>query len=284
MPTAFRDRNLETSNPLNVENEPPDQLRYFSRSPHPYHRQRSEIHSHTERSRQLNEAGSEWSDSSQIRVSCRMGVGKEGEAQIGAGSRRWPDSSKSPSDSGTEADDEGNGFLKGLPAPPQRSRKGLRDARGSIVSTTPSPLLTPSYLEADQRALLLDSISERRSSGPARHSADEEVAKARKRSKQKRRAELVRRSSEVLLLGIIGCIIHGGIGVSEAASYWRIGAGYPSGLVSRTFRLTIDRTLEPFLCLTMPIHSVPSSPPKVKPCFGYAKIKEPFTSSNTVFF
>lgn len=228
MPTASRDRNLGTSNPRNVENEPPDQLRYFSRSPHPYHRQQSEIHSHTERSQQFNEARSEWSDSSQIRVPSRMDVGQEGEAQIGAGSRRWQDSSKSPSDSGTEADDEGNGFLKGLPAPPQRSRKGLRDARGSIVSTTPSPLLTPSYPEVDQRALLLDSISERRSSAPARHSADEEVEKARKRSKLKRRAELVRRSSEVVLLGIVGWIIYGGSGVSEVASCWRDGAGYPS--------------------------------------------------------
>lgn len=35
--------------------------------------------------------------------------------------------SKTPSDSGTEADDESTGLLKGLPAPPARPRKGLDD-------------------------------------------------------------------------------------------------------------------------------------------------------------
>lgn len=34
---------------------------------------------------------------------------------------------KTPSDSGTEADDESTGVLKGLPAPPARPRKGLDD-------------------------------------------------------------------------------------------------------------------------------------------------------------
>lgn len=40
---------------------------------------------------------------------------------------RVPKPSKTPSDSGTEADDESTGVLKGLPAPPARPRKGLED-------------------------------------------------------------------------------------------------------------------------------------------------------------
>lgn len=228
MPTAIKPQNLGTSSPSNIENESPDQLRPFSRSPHPYHRLQSEIHSHTEHSRQLTEAGSERSNSLPIRGFSRTNTERENGQQISVSSRPWHDSSKSPSDSGTEADDEGNGFLKGLPAPPHRPRKGLRDARGLMISTTPSALLTPSYLEADQRALSLDNISERRSSAHARHSADEEAEKARERSLQRRRAELVRRSCEVLLLSIIGCIVYQDIGVSGAASGWRNGRVHPA--------------------------------------------------------
>ena len=226
MPTAIRPQNIGTSSSTNAENESPDQLRQFSRSPHPYHRQQSEIHSHTEHSRQLTEVGAEWSIPSAIGVPSSTNAALGDGQQVGGSSRRWQDSSKSPSDSGTEADDEGNGFLKGLPAPPHRARKGLRDARGWVVAATPSPLLSPSPLEADQRALSLDNISERRSSAHARHSADEEE-KARERSIQRRRAEIVRRSSEVLLLGIIGGIVYRGIGVSGAASGWRNGGVSP---------------------------------------------------------
>ena len=227
MPTAIEPQILGTSSLTSLENETPDQLRHFSRSPHPYHRQQSDIHSHTEHSRQLTEACNERSNSSPVRVSSQTGIEQEGGAQIGAGSRRWQDSSKSPSDSGTEADDEGNGLLKGLPAPPHRARKGLRDAKGGILATTPSPLLTPPYLEADRRALRLDNIGELRGSAHARHRENEEVEKARERFRKRRRAELIRRSSEVLLLGIIGCIVYRGFGVTEAG---RNGGVHPSNV------------------------------------------------------
>lgn len=39
--------------------------------------------------------------------------------------------SKTPSDSGTEADDESTGVLKGLPAPPARPRKGVDEPKKS---------------------------------------------------------------------------------------------------------------------------------------------------------
>ena len=226
MPTAIRLPTLGSSTPLDIENESLDQLRQLSRSSHPYHRRQSEIYSPTDQNGHLTEVGSEWSTSSPIRISSGRGIGQEGGSHTGIPSRGWHDSSKSPSDSGTEADDEGNGFLKGLPAPPHRPRKGLRDARGLILSTTPSPSVTPSHLEAEHQALSLDNTGERRSSTHAWPSANGEVEKARERTIRRRRAELVRRSSEVVLLGIIGCIVYHGMGASGTATYWRIGEGH----------------------------------------------------------
>ncbi|KAL9107535.1 MAG: hypothetical protein Q9187_008411, partial [Circinaria calcarea] len=49
-----------------------------------------------------------------------------GSGYFDADSRKRRKLSTSPSESGTEADDEA-GLLKGLPAPPSRPRKGLRD-------------------------------------------------------------------------------------------------------------------------------------------------------------
>ncbi|EEP77615.1 predicted protein [Uncinocarpus reesii 1704] len=61
-------------------------FRRLSRSPHPYRRRRTE-----------QQLGSETASSEY--------------------SSRWVRSRKASSDSGTDADDEGNGILKGLPAP-----------------------------------------------------------------------------------------------------------------------------------------------------------------------
>lgn len=286
MPTAIKPRKAGSTSPTNSENTPPDgdHLRQFSRSPHPYHRQQSEIHSHTECSRQLTEEGSEGSNSRAIRGLSRTTTEPEDRQHTVVSSRRWQDSSKSPSDSGTEADDERNGFLRGLPAPPHRARKGLRDARGWIVAATPSPLLTPSSLEAEQRALSLDNGSERRSSTHARLNADEEAEKARERFLQRRRAELVRRISEVLLLGAIGCIVYRGIGASEAARSWRNGEVYTFQVLQQGTWLTSHSAYKSSLCGTMLVQSVPYSLSDGEPCLSCVCIKGPPTSPNTGFF
>src|SRR2546423_12714977 len=86
--------------------------RSLSRSPHPYHRRSASL------------------------------IAAEANARsIRTGDGPLTSTSPSSGDSGTEADDErGKGFLKGLPAPPLRARKGLRGA--TPVDRTPaiSPL------------------------------------------------------------------------------------------------------------------------------------------------
>jgi dolichol kinase len=117
-----------------------------------------------------------------------------------------PSTSISPSscDSGTEADDErGKGFLKELPAPPLRARKGLRG--GTPIDRTPgiSPLPTPPILKSDkwtfpvqQPTSLITTPSEK----------DLEQIRAREKYTKRKRAEIIRRTVEVFLLLVIGLV------------------------------------------------------------------------------
>lgn len=112
--------------------------------------------------------------------------------------------STSPSDSGTEADDErGRSSLLGLPAPPVKPRKGLKGPRGS---GTESPLLTPSYLDSESRRLDSKVLSKRWGNSQSQTCINEETIKLRHKFIQRRRAELIRRVSETVLMGAIGFI------------------------------------------------------------------------------
>ena len=111
--------------------------------------------------------------------------------------------SSSPSESGTEADDEKEEILLGLPAPPNRLRKGLK---GANSSGTASPLLTPSYLDQEPRRLVLKAQSDHRPNLHSQDYTDEETVKLREKFIRRRRAELIRRISESVLIGIIGII------------------------------------------------------------------------------
>ncbi|THC98118.1 hypothetical protein EYZ11_002406 [Aspergillus tanneri] len=86
---------LPSKTPDRSEKTSFDDIRQFSRSPHPYHR------------KGLNCLDPQ----SQPADYCH------------SQHLQWP---RTSSDSGTEADDESTGILKGLPAPPLRPRKGLR--------------------------------------------------------------------------------------------------------------------------------------------------------------
>lgn len=112
----------------------------------------------------------------------------------------------SSSDSGTEADDESGVVLKGLPAPPLRWRKGLRQNEGHV---TESPLLTPSYFDDDERRRFIE--CQLRGNPTLQDSAlkDEEVLRIRQKYTRRRRAELVRRTSETVLLGVVGYVACG---------------------------------------------------------------------------
>ncbi|RYP69087.1 hypothetical protein DL771_006318 [Monosporascus sp. 5C6A] len=94
------------------------------------------------------------------------------------------------SGSGTEADDEH--FLKGLPAPRQRLHKGLR-GRNEALSGTSTPMLSPAIIEEEGRM-----VSRRNSSNAElRRTVDG----------PRRRKEIIRRLSELVVLGSLGGIV-----------------------------------------------------------------------------
>ncbi|KAL8855306.1 MAG: hypothetical protein Q9178_008035 [Gyalolechia marmorata] len=122
---------------------------------------------------------------------------------VDSDSRKRRKDSTTPSDSGTEADNESGPLLKSLPAPPAKLRKGLKN--GSAVGT-PSPLLTPSYLDDEKRREVFEASLKRRASLQSHTSTDEETLAIRDKFRKKRRAELIRRLTETVLLLCIGGI------------------------------------------------------------------------------
>lgn len=152
---------LQPPNSTAVENavDDPGSLRILSRSPHPYHRQNSELLEPSDRLAPRGEPFPPLQDSTP------------------------------PSDSGTEADDEH--FLKGLPAPKARLHKGLR-GKNEPLSGTSTPMLSPAVMEEEGRKTL-----------PGASHGDKRGAGDRAR----RRKEVVRRGTEVLLLGCQGGLV-----------------------------------------------------------------------------
>ena len=148
-------------------NDQASHFRQLSRSPHPYHR-----------------TGSKHSDL----LSPTDGLHT---------STQWP---RTSSESGTEADDESTGVLKGLPAPPIRPRKGLRLGRsGNEDFDLWLPVLPPWPSLARP-----SSQSSRRSSGDE---AGMSVAEERERLIRKRFVEILRRLSETALLMSVGGVV-----------------------------------------------------------------------------
>ncbi|KAI8952706.1 hypothetical protein F4801DRAFT_588798 [Xylaria longipes] len=101
-----------------------------------------------------------------------------------------------PTDSGTEADDEH--FLKGLPAP-RRLHKGLR-GRNEASSGASTPFLAHTPLDEDGR---------RSSSGTKKDTSwNQASCSAADKWRRKRTKEVVRRSTELLLIGILGLSVY----------------------------------------------------------------------------
>lgn len=160
-------------------------LRQFNRSPHPYH----------------------------LKNRRRYESSENGDHLRPPSSRLKP--SRTPSDSGTEADDESTGILRGLPAPPLRGRKGLRSG---LVETDP-------WLTTLQPwPPILVRRSSWRSSG---EEADEEVVRARQKLGRKRRAEIVRRLLETALLLSVGVVVLLQRETRSLAWAWRKGIVMP---------------------------------------------------------
>ena len=173
----------------------PRQLERLSRSPHPYHRSHHDINQDSKASAGNRNPGAVLP---RINTSLQLPEHESPIAYFDADYRKRRKDSTSPSDSGTEADDEKGAFLTGLPAPPPRPRKGLKEGYG-----TSSPLLTPSYLDDANRTAGIEANQRRRASFQSQASTDDETTKLREKFTRKRRAELIRRITETLLLGFI---------------------------------------------------------------------------------
>lgn len=172
-----------TSTPLSIEAFAED-LRLFNRSPHPYHR-----------SRRLG--------------SCTPSEHGDRLQPLSSYSR----SSRTTSDSGTEADDESTGILRGLPAPPLRPRKGLRLGPADLDDWLPSLQPWPSFVRPMFR-------TSRRSS---EEELEEEAFEARLRFRRQRRVEVLRRLLEAALLLSVGGVVLYQDGARSLAWEWRKG-------------------------------------------------------------
>ena len=195
MPNENDNPNNEIPNGKGKENIQPARNARLTRSPQPYHRRKDHIH----------DAAYE---PNHLRALTKDTIVEAGPCYSTASNGRRhhhtrPPYSTSPSDSGTEADTESGAILKGLPAPPVRWRKGLRIGKDE---GTASPLLTPSYLDDDERRSAIERSL--RNSPTARNAAaiNDEILKIREKFTKQRRAEFLRRTSEIALLVLVGYV------------------------------------------------------------------------------
>lgn len=194
---------------MSQDSEPPDPhldaptttelegLELFRRSPHPYLRHRNEIPKQSSSQATPSSPRSR----SPFRLSNRTTSTENWR-------KRRKRGSQSPSESGTEADDEGCNFVKALPAPPLRLHKGLRESRGSGREERASPLLTPSQIDEEGRKFsdsFFDDQGKRSRKGDS-YFTDEERKIARQKYFKRRRHELLRRTTETALLAGISLL------------------------------------------------------------------------------
>jgi hypothetical protein len=169
--------------PVESDLSTPENLRQFTRSPHPYHRRGARAPDP-----RLTENGHRTTTPPHL---------------------QWP---RTSSDSGTEADDESTGILKGLPAPPLRPRKGLRSAWNGVADVNdpwlPALHPWPSFARSASRG-------SRRSSG-------EELDDAETLGR-KRRVEILRRLMETALLLSVGVVVLCREHVRSLAWEWKKG-------------------------------------------------------------
>ncbi|KAI9037003.1 putative phosphatidate cytidylyltransferase [Aspergillus affinis] len=158
--------------------------RHFSRSPHPYHRKG---------------------------LNCPDPQLLPTEPGDRSQHPHWP---RTSSDSGTEADDESTGILKGLPAPPLRPRKGLRSGwNGAAENDQWLPVLQPwpSFVRSASRS------SQRSSS----EEVEAGVTELRKKVNKRRRIEILRRLLEAGLLFSVGAVVLGQESARSLAWTWK---------------------------------------------------------------
>ncbi|KAL4948889.1 hypothetical protein BDW69DRAFT_188837 [Aspergillus filifer] len=183
------DSDLAVSLSPSLSDDPPStsNIRSLSRSPHPYHRS----------SLSNGSAQSLYNNHSHHRPRTRTSA-----------------RTRTSSDSGTEADDESTALLKGLPAPPLRSRRGWNGVSETDVWVPGLGMQRwPSLARSTSRS------SRRSSLGMGGDNEDE--LQLRNKIRVKRRIEIVRRGFEAALLLAVGGVVLLRPGVREGAWGWR---------------------------------------------------------------
>ncbi|KAF2845104.1 phosphatidate cytidylyltransferas-like protein [Plenodomus tracheiphilus IPT5] len=175
-----------------------EDLELFRRSPHPYLRHKDEICKNTP---DPSQPPSPQSRTPSLRPSDHIVSDEDGR-------KRRKTRSQSPSESGTEADDEGYNLVKALPAPPLRLHKGLRDPQGPGSDEWATPLLTPTQIDDEGRKLSEGYFANGSKGLRKGHSkfTDDEAMAARQKYLKRRRMELIRRTTETAELAAVGVL------------------------------------------------------------------------------
>ncbi|KAL4865255.1 hypothetical protein BDV12DRAFT_174866 [Aspergillus spectabilis] len=121
---------------------------------------------------------------------------------------------RTSSDSGTEADDESTSLLKGLSAPPARSRKTARptwNGGGDHDLWLPALQRWPSLARSTSRSSRRSSLGDN----------EVEILDLRDKIKAKRRVEIIRRGFEAALLLSVGGVVLGQESVRSLAWAWK---------------------------------------------------------------
>lgn len=200
-------------------------LREFTRSPHPYARHGP---ASSEQGRQRGRNERHPGSSALVHQQGRDTDERTGAEDASSSASTTPGSetgvvaaniavSVTGSESGTEADDERPDFMKLLPPPTLRPRKGLKvGERSEEAFLSPSQLDDEGRYEEDYFRLRKGVADE---SAEARKSREEEE---RERLYWRRVHEFARRSSEVALVGAIVLCVLCGKGVWATAWEWRM--------------------------------------------------------------
>jgi hypothetical protein len=227
-------------------------IRRLSRSPHPYHKQNSELPYASERVKSASPSNKSFSS-----AGSSADEERDSHAPVSEQHRE-----STTSDSGTEADDEH--FLKGLPAPRLRPPKGLRGADGSLSGTS-TPLLSPAIRDEVVYGRLGNSINK---SLLPEDQKEKEVLKAVETFRHNRRIEIVRRVTEGVILGFVGVILSRNSEVRELVSLFKKGKA-PDIYVtcrancSRTILRNPHRSI-PYSCISLSIITAHKPPPALE--------------------
>jgi hypothetical protein len=192
----------------------------LSRSPHPYYRISSKI-ANRERDESARSDYHQASDSGSINGNSNV-VQRKKQRNSNRNGNGWSKTSpRASSESGTEADDESTGLLKGLPAPPVRSsRKGLRSTAGRD-----DPLLWLQHETSQSWSLFVRSPVRqmKRSSSEESIRSNATYATVRGVVARRKRNEVMRRVTETALLLSVGVVVLLREDARSYASSWHKG-------------------------------------------------------------